>query len=178
MQVPSLVAPVLCSLTLALSCSEGKDPHSGLWPVTGAGAAQAGEPQARDPDAPFFDAGPVADPALRQSLDRADVVAPGWVRGSGEALLEELRGEYVFPDEFPRIERYAGLVVEERTRDFPGGELGRRYYVASGPGGRELDHGPDWQWYDDGLLHVKRTWKRGTLEGPCAEWHKSSVRKS
>ncbi|MBK7876729.1 MAG: toxin-antitoxin system YwqK family antitoxin [Planctomycetes bacterium] len=79
----------------------------------------------------------------------------------------------------PALPDFEGTSVERVQRAWPGGFLRVRRYVERDPQGRDVDHGPDWRWYENGQVQVKRTWRHGRQDGPSIEyWENGFVKAS
>ena len=76
------------------------------------------------------------------------------------------------------ITEFAGSKVTKTETFWPGGQKQRISFTEIGPRERPVDHGPDWRWYENGQLQLKRTWKHGKQDGPFAEWHESGFQQA
>src|SRR6202008_2674267 len=63
------------------------------------------------------------------------------------------------PDLLLTLAELEGKPVERIETRWPDGKKKRITWVFRPPGGRAIDHGPDWRWYGNGQLELKRTWK-------------------
>ena len=76
------------------------------------------------------------------------------------------------------LTEFEGVSVEVRDMEHPNGRLRYRKHVMVTPKGGEVDHGPDWRWWENGQIRFRRIWREGKADGPFMEWHKSGFQKS
>ncbi len=82
------------------------------------------------------------------------------------------------PDD-PVLAEFEGAPVERFQREWtPGGFLRVRRYVERDAQRRDIDHGPDWRWYENGQVQLKRTWRHGRQDGPFIDYWESGFVKS
>lgn len=81
-------------------------------------------------------------------------------------------------DELEPVAEFEGVAVVVREAQHANGRLRFRKHVRLSEGGEEVDHGPDWRWWDNGQIRLRRTWREGRVDGLFEDWHKSGFQKS
>ena len=72
---------------------------------------------------------------------------------------------------------FEGVPVKMVEAKHSNGRLRYRKHVRVDESGDEVDHGPDWRWWDNGQIRLQRIWRDGKADGPFLEWHKSGFQK-
>ncbi len=85
----------------------------------------------------------------------------------------------------PSLERlsalstYDGVPVEFYEESWPDGDLRLQGHRTLGTDGSSPTlHGPEWRWYDNGQVQLRRNYKGGQSNGRFDEWHESGFKKS
>src|SRR5438093_12978600 len=76
------------------------------------------------------------------------------------------------------IHEFEGAPVERIATAWPDGGRKRIAYVKRDRRGRAIDHGPDWRWFENHQICLKRVWKDGKQDGPFEEWHEGGFEKA
>jgi antitoxin component YwqK of YwqJK toxin-antitoxin module len=127
---------------------------------------------------------PDANPVLRavdgplpprpSDLGRSDEFPPALGVDPDRPARAPLAPEVPLP---PPIDEFEGMPVERELVRFPDGAPSRVSYVLRIKSGSTLDHGPDWRWYDNKGLWIRRTWRQGKQSGSYEEFHTSGYQK-
>lgn len=77
-----------------------------------------------------------------------------------------------------RLSAFDGASVTLIESRYPDGSLRRRSYEKRTKSGASVDHGPDWRWYENHQIWIKRTWRDGKQSGSYEEWHEGGYPKA
>ena len=73
------------------------------------------------------------------------------------------------------IDAFEGQPVDIVRTFHPDGKLQRIACHLAGERGPGSQHGPDWEYFDNGVPQTKQLWRRGELEGPFAVFWPSGI---
>ena len=84
----------------------------------------------------------------------------------------------------PSVERleplatFEGLEVEFYEERHPDGSLRLQGHRTTLDDGSTRLHGPEWRWFANGQLHLRRQLRLGRIDGPFEEWHEGGLKKA
>ena len=163
------------------------------WMSAFAASARVGAVSARQPDVQSQVAPPTPDSKPQRAkkpgkdADSADgaktPLAPEEIAArvdperpsrAAPSTLEESRVSDAAP-----LTEFEGKSVKAIESRYDDRSLARRSYVIVANGkATAVDHGPDWRWYENHQIKLKRTWRAGKQSGPFQEWHETGYPKT